>query len=71
MFFFLSGFFFTDTGDSQDRKRRKWVIFYSTLPLPLAHKHSDICLQLRLCDESHEVINYMMFNRYAPDLNTY
>ena len=33
-FFFLSGFSFTDTGDSQDSKGREGTIFYSTLPLP-------------------------------------
>ena len=36
----------TDTGDLQDSKGRKGTIFYSTLPLPPAHEHSDIYLQL-------------------------
>ena len=45
-FFFLSGFSFTDTDDSQDSRGREGAIFYSTLPLPPAHKHSDIYLQL-------------------------
>ena len=44
--FFLSGFSFTDTDDSQDSRGREGTIFYSTLPLPPAHEHSDIYLQL-------------------------
>ena len=36
--------FFHD--DSQDRMGRERSIFYSTLPLPPAHEHSDIYLQL-------------------------
>ena len=34
-FFFSIRVFFTNTDDSQDSKRRKGTIFYSTLPLPL------------------------------------
>ena len=45
-FFFLSEFSFTDTDDSQDSRGREETIFYSTLPLPPAHEHSDIFLQL-------------------------
>ena len=45
-FFFLSGFSFTDTDDSQDSRGREGTIFYSTLPIPPAHEHSDIYLQL-------------------------
>ena len=45
-FFFLSGFSFTDTDDSQDSRGREGPIFYFTLPLPPAHEHSDIYLQL-------------------------
>ena len=41
-FFFLSGFSFTDTDDSQDSRGREGTIFYSTLPLPPAHEHSNI-----------------------------
>ena len=44
--FFLSMFSFTDTDDSQDSRGREVTIFYSTLPLPLTHEHSDIYLQL-------------------------
>ena len=44
-FFFLSGFSFTDTDNSQDSRGREGPS-YSTLPLPPAHEHSDIYLQL-------------------------
>ena len=52
-FFFLSEFSFTDTEDSQDSRRRKRIIFYSTLPLPPAHEHWDIYLQLCMWDNYH------------------
>ena len=42
VFFFLSGFSFTDTDDSQDNRGRKGTMFYSTLPFPPTHEHSDI-----------------------------
>ena len=35
LFFFLSGFSFTDTDNSQDNRGREGTIFYSTLPFPL------------------------------------
>ena len=38
VFVFLSGFSFTDTDDSQESRGRDRTIFYSTLPLPLAHE---------------------------------
>ena len=37
--YFLSGFSFTGTDDSQNRKGREEAIFYSTLPLPPAYEH--------------------------------
>ena len=37
--FFLSGFSFTDTDDSQATRGKEGTIFYSTLPLPPAHEH--------------------------------
>ena len=37
--FFLSGFSFTDTDESQGSRGREGTIFYSTLPLPPAHEH--------------------------------
>ena len=45
-FFFLSGFSITDTDDSQDSRGMEGTFFYSTLPIPPAHEHSDIYLQL-------------------------
>ena len=51
--FFSIRFFFTDTDESQDSRGRKGTIFYSTLPLPLAHKHSDIYLQICMWDDYH------------------
>ena len=44
-FFFLSGLSFTDTDNSQDSRGREGTFFYSTLPLPPAHEHSDIYVQ--------------------------
>ena len=41
-FFFLSGFSFTDTDDSQGSRGREGSIFYSTLPLPPTHEHIGI-----------------------------
>ena len=51
--FFLSGFSFTDTDDSQDSRETEWTIFYSTLPLPPAHEHSHFYLQLCMWDDYH------------------
>ena len=53
IFFFLPGFSFTDTDISHDSGGRQGTIFYSTLPLPPAHKHSDIYLQLCMWDDYH------------------
>ena len=52
-FFFLSGFSFIDSDNSQDRRGNKGTIFYSTLPLPPAHKHWNIYLQLCIWDDYH------------------
>ena len=57
--FILWGFSFTDTDNSQDSSGREGIIFYSTLPLPPAHEHSDIYLQLCMWDDYH------IFNRTA------
>ena len=56
-FFFLSGFSFTSTDNSQDSSGRERTIFYSTLPLPPAHKHSDIYLQRCMWDDYHIFLN--------------
>ena len=47
-------FSFTDTDNSQcSRGGEEGTIFYSTLPLPPAHEHSDIYLQLCAWDDYH------------------
>ena len=67
-FFFLSGFSFTDTDDSQDSRGREGAIFYSTLPLPPVHKHSDIYLQLCIWDDYHIfLIAPLVFTRLLLD----
>ena len=67
-FFFLSGFSFTDTDDLQDSKGREGTIFYSTLPFPPAHKHSDIYLQLCMWDDYHIfLIAPLVFTRLLLD----
>ena len=67
-FFFLSGFSFTDTDNSQDSKGREGTIFYSTLPLPPAHEHWDIYLQLCMWDDYHVfLIATLVFTRLLLD----
>ena len=68
LFFFLSGFSFTDTDDSQDSRGREGEIFYSTLPLPPAHEHWDIYLQLCMWDDYHVfLIATLVFTRLLLD----
>ena len=52
-FFFLSGYFFTDTNDSQYSRWRFGSMLYSTRPLRPSHEHSDIYLQLYMWDDYH------------------
>ena len=67
-FFFLSGLSFTDTDDSQDSWGRKGTIFYFTLPLPPAHEHSGIYLQLCMWDDYHIfLIATLVFTRLLLD----
>ena len=67
-FFFLSGFSFTDTDDSQDSRGREGTFFYSTLPLPPGHEHSDIYLQLCMWDDYHVFsVAKLVFTRLLPD----
>ena len=66
--FFLLGFSFTDTDDSQDSRRREGTIFYSTLPLPPAREHSEIYLQLCMWDDYHIfLIATLVFTRLLLD----
>ena len=67
-FFFLSGFSFTNTDDLQDSRGREGAIFYSILPLPPAHEHSDIYLQLCMCDDYYVLlITTLAFTRMQLD----
>ena len=59
-FFFLSEFSFKDTNNSQDSKGRDRTNFYSTLPLPPAHEHSDIFATLHVRWLSH-IFNHNTF----------
>ena len=66
-FFFLSGISSTNTDNSQD-SRREGTIFDSTLPLPPAHEHSDIYLQLCTWDDFHIfLIEKPVFTRLLLD----
>ena len=68
IFRFLSGFSFTDTDNSQDSRGREETIFYSTLPLPAAHKHSHIYLQLYTGHDYHIfLIAKLVFARLLLD----
>ena len=44
--FFLSGFSFTNSDNSQDKRRKKGGHPYSSLSISLAQEHSDVYLQL-------------------------
>ena len=68
-YFFLSiRVFFTDTDNSQDSRGREGTIFYFTLPLPPAHEHSDIYLQLCMWDDYHVfLIATLVFTRLLLD----
>ena len=60
--------FFTDTNNSQDSRGREGTIFYSSLPLPPAHKHWDINLQLCMWDGYHVfLITTFVFTRLLLD----
>ena len=64
LIFFLSGFSFTDTDDSQYSKGTEGTIFYFTLPLPPAHEYWEIYLQLCMWDDYHVfLIATLVFTR--------
>ena len=68
LFFFLSGFSFKGADDSQDIRGREGTIFYSTLPLPPAHEHSDTYLQLCMWDDYQVfLIATLVFTRLLLD----
>ena len=67
-YFFLAGFSFTDTDDSLNSREMEGTIFYSTLPLPPSHEHSDIYLQLCMWDDYHVfLIATLVFTRLLLD----
>ena len=67
-FFYLSGFSFTDNDNSQDSRGREGTFFYSTLPLPPAHKHSEIYVQLCTWDKYPIfLISTLVFTRLLLD----
>ena len=66
--FFLSGYSFTDTGNSQDSRGREGNMFYFSLPLQPAHEYSDIYLQLCMWDDYHVfVIASLVITRMLLD----
>ena len=66
--FFSIWVFFTDTDDSQGSRGTEGTIFYSTLPLPHAHEHWDIYLQLCMWDDYHGfLIAILVFARLLLD----
>ena len=68
IYFFSIRVFFTDNDDSQDSRGREGTIFYSTLPLPPAHKHWDIYMQLCMWDDYHVfLIATLVFTRLLLD----
>ena len=67
-FFYLSGFSVTKTYKPQHCRGREGNIFYSALPLPPGHKHSDIYLQLCTWDDYHIfLIATLVFTRLLVD----
>ena len=61
LYFFLSGFSFTDTDDSQNSRGKEVTIFYS-------HEHSKIYLQLCMWDDYHIfLIATLVFTRLLLD----
>ena len=70
VFLFTIRFSFTDTGNSQNSRGREGTIFYSTLPLPLAHEHWGIYLQLCMWDDYLVfLIATLVFTRLLLDEN--
>ena len=67
IFFFYQGFLHRHWR-SQDSRGREETIFYSTLPLPPAHEHWDIYLQLCVWDDYHVfLITTLVFTRLPLD----
>ena len=55
--------------DSQDSSGREAIIFFSILPLPAAHEHWDIYLQLCIWDDYHVfLMATLVFTRLLLDV---
>ena len=66
--FFLSGFSFTYNDDSQDSRGREGTFAYFTVPLPPAHEHSGVHLQLCMWDDYQVfLIAMIVFTRLLLD----
>ena len=66
--FFSIRVFFRRHWHSQDSSGKEGTIFYSTLPLPSAHEHSGIYLQLCTWDDYHVfLIATLVFTRLLLD----
>ena len=67
-FFFSIRVFLTDTDDLQGGRGREGTIFYPTLPLPPAHEHWGINMQLCMWDDYHVFLfATLVFTRLLVD----
>ena len=65
-FFLIRVFFHGHWRLTGDSRGREGTIFYSTLPFPPAHKHSDIYLKLCMWDDYHIfLIAQLVFTKTA------
>ena len=66
--FFLLGFSFTYNDDSQGSRGREGTFAYFTVPLPPAHEHSGVHLQLCMWDDYQVfLIAMIVFTRLLLD----
>ena len=66
--FFYQGFFSQTLTIHRTAREGRGSCFYSTLPLPPAHEHSDISLQLCMWDDYHVfLIATLVFTRLLLD----
>ena len=71
-FFLIRVFFHGHWRLTGDSRGREGTIFYSTLPFPPAHKHSDIYLKLCMWDDYHIfLITPLVLTATRQDLQTY
>ena len=68
LIFFSIRVFLTDIDDSQGSRGREGTIFYPTLPLPPAHEHWGINMQLCMWDDYHVFLfATLVFTRLLVD----